>query len=77
VPDEPDQVPRLRQFREDHPEVRIWAGVGYWQASVPASNGETVITRYLLLELLDKLDCYPPLMARAEPPLAVIGAGYE
>ncbi len=56
VPDEPDQVPRLNRFRDDHPGVAIRAGLGYWQALVPERNGETVITRYRLKELLDKLD---------------------
>lgn len=55
VPDEPDQVPRLTQFRRDHPDVAIRAGQGYWQALVPERNGETVITRYRLKDLLDKL----------------------
>jgi hypothetical protein len=56
VPDEPDEAPRLRRFRNEHPKVRISAGLGYWQALVPETNGETVITRYLLRELLDKLE---------------------
>jgi hypothetical protein len=56
VPDEPDQVPRLHQFRHDHPGITVRAGPGYWQAQVPERNGETVITRYWLKELLDKLD---------------------
>jgi hypothetical protein len=36
--------------------VLIHAGLGYWQARLPAPSGETVITRYRLKELLDKLD---------------------
>jgi hypothetical protein len=56
VPDEPDQVIRLRCFREEHPGVSIYTGLGYWQALVPQPNGEAIITRYLLEELLDKLD---------------------
>jgi hypothetical protein len=56
VPDEPNEAPRLCRFRSDHPKVRISAGVGYWQALIPEPNGETVITRYLLRELLDKLE---------------------
>ena len=55
VPDEPDQVARLRCFRKEHPGVSIYTGVGYWQARVPEANGETVITRHFLEELLDKL----------------------
>jgi hypothetical protein len=56
VPDEPDQVPRLNRFREEHPGVAIGAGSGWWQALVPEANGETVVTRYTLRALLDKLD---------------------
>ena len=56
VPQEPDQVPRLTAFRAAHPEVIIGAGgFGTWQARIPEENGETVITRYKLEELLDKL----------------------
>jgi hypothetical protein len=57
VPDEPDQVPRLQAFRAAHPEVIIGdGGFGTWQARIPEPNGEIVITRYRLVELLDKLD---------------------
>jgi hypothetical protein len=54
--DEPDQVPRLHQFRQEHPNVIIGSGgFGTWQARIPETDGETVITRYTLRELLDKL----------------------
>ena len=56
VRDEPDQVPRLARFREAHPGVVIGAGRGWWQAVIPETNGEQVITRYTLGQLLDKLD---------------------
>jgi hypothetical protein len=36
--------------------VVIDAGDGWWQARIPESDGELVITRYTLRELLDKLD---------------------
>jgi hypothetical protein len=56
APDEPDQVLRLGRFREEHAGVIIGdGGFGTWQARIPESNGETVITRYTLRELLDKL----------------------
>lgn len=55
--DEPDQVLRLRAFRAAHPEVIIGdGGFGVWQARIPKSDGEQVISRYRLGELLDKLD---------------------
>jgi hypothetical protein len=54
--DEPDQVIWLGRFREEHPDVIIGdGGFGTWQARIPESHGETVITRYTLRELLDKL----------------------
>ena len=52
-----DQVLRLSAFRAAHPQVAI-ATLGYgaaWQARIPEDRGETVLTRYLLRELLDKL----------------------
>lgn len=64
APDEPDQVPRLQAFRAAYPEVVIGEG-GFsreWQARFPAPNdGEEIITRYTLRELLDRLgEIYPP-----------------
>ncbi len=56
---EPDQVIRLDQYRRDHPGTVIFAGQGYWQAQIPQPDGETVITRYQLRDLLDKLDTLP------------------
>jgi hypothetical protein len=57
VLDEPDQVVRLSRFRAAHPEVIVGdGGFGTMQARIPEPTGETVITRYTLRELLDKLD---------------------
>ena len=52
------QLFRLNQFRARNPSVVINrdAGFGFWQAWIPESNGGTVITRYPLQDLLDKLD---------------------
>jgi hypothetical protein len=49
---------RLGQFRARNPGVTIKrdSGFGFWQAWIPVSNGGTVITRYLLQDLLDKLE---------------------
>jgi hypothetical protein len=56
APKEPDQVLRLHHFRQDHPEVVVGdGGFGTFQARIPEPHGETVITRYSLRELLDKL----------------------
>ena len=54
----PGQLWRLGQFRARNPGVTIKrdVGLGFWHAWIPVSNGGTVITRYLLQDLLDKLD---------------------
>jgi hypothetical protein len=52
---EADQVPRLLAFRERHPDVTITLS-GFWRAIIPAENGETVVTRYELRDVLNKLD---------------------
>ena len=56
VPDDAGQLLRLDQFRRDHTGVSIGAGSGWWQALIPEPDGERVITRYTLRELLDTLD---------------------
>ena len=54
----PGQLWRLGQFRARNPAVTIRrdSGFGFWQAWIPVSNGGTVITRYVLQDLLDKLE---------------------
>jgi hypothetical protein len=57
VPGEPEQVMRLARFRAEHPAVIIGEGeFGTWQARIPEANGETVIVRHRLADVLDKLD---------------------
>ena len=54
---EEDQLIRLDLFREAHPGVVVGSGgFGTWQGRIPEENGETVVTRHSLRELLDKLD---------------------
>ena len=56
LPDDGDQVVRLSRFRAAHPDVVVAAGeFGTWQARIPEGNGETIITRHRLGELLDRL----------------------
>jgi hypothetical protein len=57
VVSERDQVLRLRTFRRQYPQVIIGTlGLGgAWQACVPQDDGEIVLTRYQLKDLLDKL----------------------
>lgn len=75
---EPDQVPRLRAFREQFPHVVIGTlGFGgAWQARMPEENGESVVTRYLLKDLLDRLETLlrePGYVADPE----MLGRGHE
>jgi hypothetical protein len=56
APEDHELEMRLLRFQEAHPEVLFGGGAGYRQALIPEENGETVITRYRLEELLDKLD---------------------
>ena len=57
VPDELDQLARLARFRVAHPAVVIGtAEFETWQARIPEPDGETIIVRHRLAEVLDKLD---------------------
>ena len=51
-----DQVPRREAYEAEHPDVRISYNWPTWQAVIPEPDGESVITRYPLKALLDKLD---------------------
>ena len=52
----PDQVPRRQAFERAHPDVRISYLGPAWQAVIPRQDGEQVVTRFDLRELLDKLE---------------------
>jgi hypothetical protein len=57
VRQELDQLLRLQAFRAAHPEVVIGdGGFRVWQARIPEPDGERIISRHTLRELLDKLD---------------------
>lgn len=58
-----DQLSRLASFRAAHPEaVNGDGGFGTWQALIPEENGETVVTRHRLGELMDRLaEIFPDL----------------
>jgi len=51
-----DQVPRRQAYEAGHPGVEITYRGPYWKAVVPEEAGETVIVRYDLKGLLDKLE---------------------
>jgi len=55
-PEYVDQVPRREAYEAAHPGVKITYFGPHWQAVVPEPAGETVITRYGLKQLLDKLE---------------------
>jgi hypothetical protein len=59
-----DQYMRLARFRRAHPPPLVVigdGGFGTWTARIIEENGETVINRDLLEDLLDKLDTlFPP-----------------
>jgi len=55
-PDYVDQVPRKLAFEKAHPDAVIDYRGPYWQAVVPEENGETVVTRISLAQLMDKLE---------------------
>ena len=56
--DDYDQVVRLAAFRSLHPEVHVrdLGRGGIWQAVIPQPDGEIIVTRVLLEDLLDELD---------------------
>ena len=55
-PEYQDQVPRRQAYEAGHPAVEITYRGPYWKAVVCEEAGETVITRYDLKDLLDKLE---------------------
>jgi 2'-5' RNA ligase len=55
-----DQVPRRMAYEAAHPHVTITYHRTYWQAVVREQGGETVVSRYELKALLDKLESLDP-----------------
>lgn len=53
-----DQVPRKLAYEAAHPDIRITYRATHWEAVIPHEdgNGETIVTRYELRQLLDKLE---------------------
>ena len=68
-PDYFEQVPRLASYRHAHPDAEIIYLGSWWQYLLTEENGITVIVRFTLGELLDKLDKLDSL--DAEPQAAV------
>jgi hypothetical protein len=55
-PEYVDQVPRREAYEAEHPKVEILYLGSYWQAIIREDTGQTIITRYHLKGLLDKLE---------------------
>ena len=67
----PEQLRRLGRFRAQYPGVVInrVGGFDFWQAWIPEGTGGTVITRYVLQDLLDRLDeIHAPAAAESSCP---------
>lgn len=73
--DGPAELARLERFRAKHPDVLVGGGgFGTWQSLIPEPNGETVVVRYTLQELLDKLNELFPDLPRLARRLSPQGA---
>jgi hypothetical protein len=73
---------RREQLLKAHPNMRISAGTGFWQAEIDEPSGMTIITRYELGKLIDRVQVVlaataalrPPSRSPA-PPHEAVGAG--
>ena len=55
--DDYEQMIRLAKFRQANPAVVVGdLGFRVWQARIPREHGETILSAYVLADLLDKLD---------------------
>lgn len=75
--DDFDQLPRKRVFESRHPEAFIGMITSdTWQARIRQMNGETVITRWYLRDLMDELEKrYPPSATESDPGCADLSGG--
>ena len=55
-PDYADQVPRREAYEAAHPNVEIIYMGSWWQAIIREADGRTIVNRYDLRTLLDKLE---------------------
>ena len=55
-PEYVDQVPRRMAYEAAHPNVEILYLGAYWQAIIREGEGQTIITRHSLKQLLNKLE---------------------
>jgi hypothetical protein len=51
----PDQALRLQRFRDEHPDVEVIFR-GPWQAIIAEPDGERILVRWELRDLLDELE---------------------
>lgn len=63
----PDPAPRLRRFREEHPDITIeWRSP--WEAVMPEPDGaQRWVVRYELHDLLDEVERRLAQLATAQP----------
>jgi len=64
-----DQVPRRAAYEATHPETEIIYLGPYWQAIIREDTGQTIITRYELKQLLDKLESLDTEDGAGPPPV--------
>ena len=50
-----DPALRLKRYREEHPDIEIILR-GPWEALIPEPDGQRVIVRWELSDLLDEID---------------------
>jgi hypothetical protein len=75
-PEYVDQVPRRQTYEAAHPNVEIIYLGPVWQAIIRDEAGQTVITRYELRGLLDKLESLDaPAAGPGETPLELVKSG--
>ena len=64
-----DQVPRRAAYEAAHPNTEISYHGGWWQAIIREDTGQTIITRYELKQLLDKLESLDTEDGAGPPPV--------
>jgi hypothetical protein len=68
LPADRPALARREQLLAAHQELRISAGTGYWQAEIIEPRDRTIITRYGLDELLDRVEKVLAVTRAPQPP---------
>lgn len=72
-PDYMDQVPRLASYRHAHPDAEILYLGSWWQYILREGNGLTVVVRFTLEQLMDRLESLDAEDRAPLPPRGVTG----